>query len=294
MTAVVQIDGKVRATLEVPARIDAPELEQLARADERVAAGARRPRDHPRGRASAQGRELQHALSLLPRRRARAPRPPMPPAERPLPAGARLASGVCPRPNNARERRGPRAVWASARRSWSCSLALAVTVAIGILRGASAPVETVAVDDADGAGCRRPRHPSTCTSRARWPRPGLYVLDAAARVVDADRRRGRLRGRTPIESAVNLARPVSDGEQLHVPLRGRGRRTRPRRRAGDGRVNLNTADAAELDTLPRIGAGDGASASSSGATRTAASRASRTCSPCPGSATRCSRRSAIS
>ena len=36
VTAVVQIDGKVRATLEVPARIDANELETLARADERV------------------------------------------------------------------------------------------------------------------------------------------------------------------------------------------------------------------------------------------------------------------
>jgi leucyl-tRNA synthetase (EC 6.1.1.4) len=36
VTAVVQIDGKVRATLEVPARIDAAELEKLARADERI------------------------------------------------------------------------------------------------------------------------------------------------------------------------------------------------------------------------------------------------------------------
>lgn len=36
VTAVVQIDGKVRATLEVPARIDGAELERRARADERV------------------------------------------------------------------------------------------------------------------------------------------------------------------------------------------------------------------------------------------------------------------
>jgi leucyl-tRNA synthetase len=36
VTAVVQIDGKVRATLEVPARIDGAELEALARADSRV------------------------------------------------------------------------------------------------------------------------------------------------------------------------------------------------------------------------------------------------------------------
>ncbi len=36
VTAVVQIDGKVRATLEVPARIDAAALERLARTDARV------------------------------------------------------------------------------------------------------------------------------------------------------------------------------------------------------------------------------------------------------------------
>jgi leucyl-tRNA synthetase len=36
VTAVVQIDGKVRATLEVPARVDGAELERIARADERV------------------------------------------------------------------------------------------------------------------------------------------------------------------------------------------------------------------------------------------------------------------
>lgn len=36
VTAVVQVDGKVRGTLEVPARIGADELEQLARADAKV------------------------------------------------------------------------------------------------------------------------------------------------------------------------------------------------------------------------------------------------------------------
>jgi leucyl-tRNA synthetase len=36
VTAVVQVDGKVRGTLQVPARIDATELERLARADEKV------------------------------------------------------------------------------------------------------------------------------------------------------------------------------------------------------------------------------------------------------------------
>ncbi|GAA1989604.1 leucine--tRNA ligase [Microbacterium pumilum] len=39
VTAVVQIDGKVRATLEVPSRVDGATLERLARADDRVVRG---------------------------------------------------------------------------------------------------------------------------------------------------------------------------------------------------------------------------------------------------------------
>lgn len=34
--AVIQIDGKVRATLDVSARIDSAELERLARTDDRI------------------------------------------------------------------------------------------------------------------------------------------------------------------------------------------------------------------------------------------------------------------
>ena len=66
VTAVVQIDGKVRATLEVPARIDAAALELLARNDTHVVRSLSRAGDHPRGRAAAEGRELQHALSAPP------------------------------------------------------------------------------------------------------------------------------------------------------------------------------------------------------------------------------------
>ena len=52
---------------------------------------------------------------------------------------------------------------------------------------------------------------------------------------------------------MNLARPVSDGEQLHVPATGEDADAADAAPPGDGRVNLNTADAAALDTLPRIG-----------------------------------------
>ncbi|WP_417562624.1 leucine--tRNA ligase [Microbacterium sp.] len=53
-TAIVQIDGKVRATLEVPAAISADELEALARADEHV-------------QRSLAGRDIQRAVVRAPK-----------------------------------------------------------------------------------------------------------------------------------------------------------------------------------------------------------------------------------
>lgn len=131
-------------------------------------------------------------------------------------------------------------------------LALTVTVAIGIVRGASAPVEAVTIEDGGTTDAARPASVFVHVSGSVVS-PGLYVLDEGARVVDAVAAAG---GFAPgaDEAAVNLARPLSDGEQLLVPAIGTvadgGTAPAP---AGDGRVNLNIADAAELDTLPRIG-----------------------------------------
>ena len=129
-------------------------------------------------------------------------------------------------------------------------VALAVTVGIGILRGASAPVETVSVDASDGPVEVQSDVVYVYVSGAVRS-PGLYVLDRSARVVDAIAAAGGFAAEAD-ETAVNLARAISDGEQLDVPLEGEvsGPGTAP---PGNGRVNLNTADAAELDTLPRIG-----------------------------------------
>lgn len=85
-------------------------------------------------------------------------------------------------------------------------------------------------------------------------RPGLYRLDDGARVVDVIASAGGLAPDAD-ESAVNLARRVSDGEQLRVPVVGEARATGEAAPgvASDGRVNLNTADVSALDTLPRVG-----------------------------------------
>lgn len=86
-------------------------------------------------------------------------------------------------------------------------------------------------------------------------RPGIVELAPGARVVDAVGAAGGLTAEAD-PGGVNLARSLVDGEQLVVPVVGAppaapaaGGGAAP----GDGRVSLNHADAAELDTLPRIG-----------------------------------------
>lgn len=125
-------------------------------------------------------------------------------------------------------------------------LALAVTVGIGLLRGATTPIETVTADSApDGVDAVDLYvHVSGAVAA-----PGLYRLREGARVVDAVAAAGGF-AEGADEGAVNLARPLGDGEQLAVPLIGAPEQGGS---GGDGRVNLNTATEAELDTLPRIG-----------------------------------------
>ena len=99
-------------------------------------------------------------------------------------------------------------------------LALAVTVAIGILRGASAPVEQVSVEEASTAGTDAATRPLLYVHvSGAVAAPGLYALDEHARVVDAIAAAGGFADGAD-EGAVNLARPLSDGEQLHVGLIG--------------------------------------------------------------------------
>jgi competence protein ComEA len=131
-------------------------------------------------------------------------------------------------------------------------LALAVTVGIGILRGATAPVDevplAVATTGAAVTGSKLFVHVSGAVRV-----PGLYRLDDGARVVDAIAAAGGFTDGAA-QDAVNLARPLTDGEQLIVPVAGaEPSSTGAAGAPGDGRVNLNTADADALDALPRIG-----------------------------------------
>lgn len=92
-------------------------------------------------------------------------------------------------------------------------------------------------------------------------RPGLVRLEPGARVADAVARAGGTT-RAAERSLVNLAAPVSDGQQVLVPRRGTPGAgasagapggAAPAGAGAGGPVSLSTATADELDTLPGVG-----------------------------------------
>jgi len=87
-------------------------------------------------------------------------------------------------------------------------------------------------------------------------RPGVYELRGGSRVVDAVQAAGGALGAAD-QSAVNLARVVADGEQVAIPPQGAGgpagATASPGAAARPGKIDLNTATEAQLDTLPGVG-----------------------------------------
>ncbi len=145
--------------------------------------------------------------------------------------------------------------------------AAAVTVGIGMVRTAAQPTEALTASTA----------PTTSPATVDEDAPvyvhvhgavgaaGLYRVAAGARVVDAVAAAGGF-AETADRGAVNLAREVQDGEQIVIPevgaqpAAGPPPGTSPGAGGGTGGasgpgapIDLNTADAAALDTLPRIG-----------------------------------------
>ncbi len=100
--------------------------------------------------------------------------------------------------------------------------------------------------------------------------PGVYPFSAGARVCDAVEAAGGFTGKAVLD-AINQARYLTDGEQITVPARTRGKENDPGGGQGDplegteesyaaeqgsaaeGLVNINQADVSELMTLSGIG-----------------------------------------
>jgi competence protein ComEA len=83
--------------------------------------------------------------------------------------------------------------------------------------------------------------------------PGTYALPANARLNDAIVAAGGLQANADA-GAINPAARIGDGEQIVIPALGGGAGAVPVPGQSAGAlININTATAAELDTLPGIG-----------------------------------------
>lgn len=88
-------------------------------------------------------------------------------------------------------------------------------------------------------------------------KPGVYYLSFGSRVEDA------VREAEPLAEAdlnsLNLARKLADGEKIYVPKEGEipaqvsGADVVAGQGGAERKININTATAAELDTLPGVG-----------------------------------------
>lgn len=83
-------------------------------------------------------------------------------------------------------------------------------------------------------------------------RPGVYTVKDGDRWIDVLELAGGPRADADV-AAVNLSRRVHDEDHLHIPRLGEGVATVGAQQPASGRININTADQALLETLPGIG-----------------------------------------
>ncbi len=140
-------------------------------------------------------------------------------------------------------------------------VAVSVTVGIGLLGRSAVPEEELVSPSPRNSRSAVAAGAVYAHVLGEVAKPGLYVLDDGARVAEALAAAG---GTLPTAdlAAVNLARTVADGEQILVPAAGAAGAAPGAAAGGSGAagggaagglVDLNTADVAALDQLPRIG-----------------------------------------
>ena len=118
---------------------------------------------------------------------------------------------------------------------------------------APSPVSPAAVEDASAT----PAAAVILVDVAGWVRrPGVFEFHEGDRVIDAiDAAGGARKG--ALLSSLNLAAPLTDGSQILVPKEGATGvapgAPPPAEDVPGALVNVNTADAAGLETLPGVG-----------------------------------------
>ena len=143
------------------------------------------------------------------------------------------------------------------------ALALVAAIAAGaffMTRGNAAPdialslprADTAAVDRATSTTVGGSLHVHAAGAVAR---PGVVEVPAGSRVTDVVAAAGGPAPDADLDQ-INLAAPVTDGERVYVPHHGEAVTVATGGASGaasDGIVNLNTADAAALESLPGVG-----------------------------------------
>lgn len=133
------------------------------------------------------------------------------------------------------------------------TLAIAVAVSAFGSHGATTKVTTPGPASTAAMNTAAPRTQLYIHLVGAVVRPGLYVLNSGDRVIDAVAAAGGFSAEAD-QAQVNLARVLTDGEQIAVPAVGE---VQPSGASGavqpGAKININTADETALETLPRVG-----------------------------------------
>jgi len=142
------------------------------------------------------------------------------------------------------------------KKSFIILLVLAVAAIGGTVYGLHSGGEAIELDSAD-----RSAQPAEVRSQlavyvtGAVNKPGVVMVPEGARVLDAVNAAGGVLPTADAEK-VNMAQAVKDGQQVRIPERsgaGNAGSSGAPGKNGDGLININTADAKALDTLPGIG-----------------------------------------